>query len=85
VANLASLRVNPDPRRRRSTTNSLIDSVTRPEANNDRNSDIADRLTGNIRRRTDAEEDDDDDDSSSAQPAPSSPRRGSSPDPLEGL
>ena len=85
MANLASLRPNPDPRRQRRGTNALIDSVTRPETSNDRNNDIADRLTGNIRRRTDAEQADDDDDSSSDQPAPQQRRRGSSPDPLEGL
>ena len=89
LANIATLRANPDSRRRARSTNSLIDAVTQPETSEGRNQDIVDRITGNIRRRTDAEEDDDRGSSSNrrgnSNSSSSSSRSSAERDPLEGL
>jgi hypothetical protein len=91
LANLATLRPNPDPRNRAQATNSLIDSVTQPETSGGRNQDIVDRITGNIRRRTDAEEDDESGSdsnrrgNSNSNSSSSSSRSSAERDPLEGL
>ncbi|MFT5358948.1 MAG: hypothetical protein ACI9KE_006189 [Polyangiales bacterium] len=81
LENLETLRRNPP--RRRDRSHALVDAVTRgddDESGQDSNSNIADRITGNIRRRENAPEDT----SMTPTPMSSTPMRSGN-DPLRGL
>jgi len=59
LANLDTLRTNRDTRNQRDS-HALVDAVTRDDdASRDHHQDIVDRITGNIRRRTNAPNEDD--------------------------
>lgn len=85
LENLETLRRNPPQRRDRG--HALVDAVTRgdEDTSSDSNSNIADRITGNIRRRENAPEDTSMSSSMSTPMTSSMRPRGVSDDPLRGL